>query len=131
LGNIHWHRREHVLEDPFVPINPFQLHPLTPDVENLPPPSLYCLPISRARARTLLLSTLPRQAYLHLHLRLPSLYFTRLARIFADADLSRPDVQRLDSDAVHGPFRRSWELFVESLLREWKTLNVVSALLLS
>jgi hypothetical protein len=28
-------------------------------------------------------------------------------------------------------FKYSWEMFVDSLLREWKTLNVVSALLLS
>jgi hypothetical protein len=28
-------------------------------------------------------------------------------------------------------FKRSWEVFIVSLLREWKTLNVVSALLLT
>ena len=28
-------------------------------------------------------------------------------------------------------FKNSWEEFIDSLLREWKTLNVVSALLLS
>jgi hypothetical protein len=28
-------------------------------------------------------------------------------------------------------FKRSWEAFVDSVLREWKTLNVVSALLLT
>jgi hypothetical protein len=28
-------------------------------------------------------------------------------------------------------FKQSWEAFIDSLLREWKTLNVVSALLLS
>jgi len=28
-------------------------------------------------------------------------------------------------------FKHSWEVFIDSLLREWKTLNVVSALLLS
>jgi hypothetical protein len=28
-------------------------------------------------------------------------------------------------------FKLSWEMFIESLLREWKTLNVVSALLAS
>lgn len=28
-------------------------------------------------------------------------------------------------------FKHSWEAFIDSLLREWKTLNVVSALLLS
>jgi len=28
-------------------------------------------------------------------------------------------------------FKQSWEMFIDSLLREWKTLNVVSALLAS
>jgi hypothetical protein len=28
-------------------------------------------------------------------------------------------------------FKYSWELLIDSLLREWKTLNLVSALLLS
>jgi hypothetical protein len=28
-------------------------------------------------------------------------------------------------------FKHSWEMFIDSLLREWKTLNVVSALLAS
>jgi hypothetical protein len=28
-------------------------------------------------------------------------------------------------------FKESWETFVESVLKEWKTMNVVSALLLT
>ncbi|EEB92762.1 hypothetical protein MPER_08682, partial [Moniliophthora perniciosa FA553] len=136
-------------------------------------------------------SSLPRVVYLHLLLRLPSMYFSRVARIFEDAEVSRPDIQRMmegcfggaavytdapdDRDnrsrtttfgagngnpnqggrvdfAESGPplpaytseewsmprvtpalrkFKHSWEDFVDSLLREWKTLNVVSALLLS
>jgi len=105
--------------------------------------------------------TLPRQLYLHSQLRLPSLYFSRVARIFEDAEVSRPEIQRI-IDACEGVgtedvqgrtrtvrlpfpeewvppnvspalarFKRSWEGFVDSLVREWKTLNVVSALLLS
>ncbi|KAJ7579200.1 hypothetical protein C8J56DRAFT_868211 [Mycena floridula] len=99
--------------------------------------------------------------YLHLLLRLPALYFTRVAKIFQDAEVSKPDIQRMidaaiqqQSGATTGPFaemglplpedwtpdlvspalvrfKHSWEAFIDSLLREWKTLNVVSALLLS
>ncbi|EIW81741.1 hypothetical protein CONPUDRAFT_136535 [Coniophora puteana RWD-64-598 SS2] len=176
--------------------------------------------------------TLPRQIYLHILLRLPSLYFARIARVFEDAELSKPDIERMveacwEGDWAslpqgrshsHGPrrthgrspghahhspsppprllgqglvgspraslarglgigatsapaslaagnddaheeggatdewalpfpeewvsgaadvppsivrFKRSWEEFIDSLLREWKTLNLVSALLLS
>ncbi|KXN91132.1 hypothetical protein AN958_02816 [Leucoagaricus sp. SymC.cos] len=146
---------------------------------------------------------LPRLIYLNLLLRLPALYFSRVARIFRDAEISRPDIERMieageycilpppfdpqiddsalyvtqplyvsqestndrrrdggkergqlpRSGAAHsgrGPlsntqeacpppivtptltrFKHSWEVFIDSLLREWKTLNVVSALLAS
>ncbi|KAI0291930.1 hypothetical protein B0F90DRAFT_1647707 [Multifurca ochricompacta] len=112
-------------------------------------------------AHIIALDTLPRQLYLHSQLRLPSLYFSRVARIFEDAAVSRPEIQRvIDAcesvgvgSAQHrttglmlpfpeewvppnvspalARFKRSWESFVESLVREWKTLNVLSALLLS
>ncbi|KAJ3777037.1 hypothetical protein FB446DRAFT_213072 [Lentinula raphanica] len=163
------------------------------------------------------LDTLPRLIYLHLLLRIPSMYFSRVARIFEDAEVSKPDIQRMveacgrggshflppppqtqtnpnpvaQEQAVNhtnnaqaqpsslyatinssarglGPtsaasnlaaaaaasvvdlplplpedwkfplvspslirFKLSWEAFIDSLMREWKTLNVVSALLLS
>lgn len=188
-----FHRRE-TREEPFVPQNPFQRrNPLrrfsigSPDLRNdasfdpncedtlkqcLPRP-ITCIPLKTSRrffrsSRYFLMDTLPRQIYLHLLLRLPSLYFSRIARIYEDAELSRPDIQRLiDACApqlqnptsspippgVHyhpqpalpladewttanvSPalirFKHSWEAFIDSLLREWKTLNLVSALLLS
>ena len=125
--------------------------------------------------------TLPRQLYLHALLKLPALYFSRVARIFEDAEVSKNEIQRMidicaspNLDAaseanvttttqVPSPssgqglgmaqrrgepilpypeewipptvtpalarFKNSWEQFVDSLLREWKTLNLVSALL--
>ncbi|KZT13264.1 uncharacterized protein LAESUDRAFT_669722 [Laetiporus sulphureus 93-53] len=119
--------------------------------------------------RTFFLDTLPRQVYLILLLGLPAIYWSRVARVFEDAELSKPDVQRMidnrltardcalaGAPAAHGRamprgrdvilpfpedwnppsvspalarFKHSWELFVDSLLREWKTLNLVSALL--
>ncbi|KAI0260900.1 hypothetical protein BC834DRAFT_495904 [Gloeopeniophorella convolvens] len=96
-----------------------------------------------ARVRALLCDALPRQAYLAAQLRLPALYFARVARIFEDAALSRGEMQRAadgdgadDGDGARGGpalarFRGAWEAFVDTLVREWKTLNVVSALLLS
>lgn len=112
-------------------------------------------------AHTLAFDTLPRQLYLYSQLRLPSLYFSRVARIFEDAAVSRPEIQRIldtveavETEYAQGRsrtvglpfpeewvppnvspalarFKRSWEGFVDSLVREWKTLNVLSALLLS
>jgi hypothetical protein len=112
-------------------------------------------------AHLLAFDTLPRQLYLHSQLRLPSLYFSRVARIFEDAAVSRPEIQRIiDAYEPVGTastqnltsrivlpfpedwvtpnvtpalarFKGSWESFVDSLVREWKTLNVLSALLLT
>ncbi|KAJ7233043.1 hypothetical protein C8J57DRAFT_960632, partial [Mycena rebaudengoi] len=97
--------------------------------------------------------SVPRQVYLHLLLRIPSLYFSRVTRVFEDAQLSLPDIKRMararadqwtSKDAAHFfsvqadmlppsllNFRSSWETFIDSLMREWKTLNIISVLLLS
>lgn len=124
-----------------------------------------------------LTDTLPRQVYLYMLLRLPALYFSRVSRIFEDAEISKHEISRMiqicapatDPNNVNIPtpgiatpptnvganatrrvdtilpypedwvtptvspslvrFKHSWEQFVDSLLREWKTLNLVSALL--
>ncbi|KAJ6457414.1 hypothetical protein C8R47DRAFT_995776 [Mycena vitilis] len=99
----------------------------------------------------------PRQLYLHLLLRIPALYFSRVTRIFEDARLSLPDIKRMaraKADQWTGTnnfvwqvqamfpdqqplpasllqFRTSWESFIDSLMREWKTLNIISVLLMS
>ncbi|KAK2459320.1 hypothetical protein APHAL10511_008675 [Amanita phalloides] len=141
--------------------------------------------------------TLPRTVYLNFLLHLPVLYFSRVARIFEDAEVSKPDIQRMieagggvgtgffswpsssegqlglgmgsgmggrspggpplspgaasgigiSSHVGNAPasmdwaaplvppalmrFKVSWEMFIDSLMREWKTLNLISALLLS
>lgn len=152
-------------------------------------------------ASNFLAETLPRILYLYLLLRLPALYFSRVARIFRDAEVSKPDINRMCEGGLLGSgfvphtdlaasggvtaelgrrgvgdpppsgalaagvgytahisaaaaavpvplpypdewspplvspalvrFKNSWEVFIDSLLREWKTLNLVSALLLS
>jgi hypothetical protein len=136
-------------------------------------------------ARSFFTNVILRQLYISaVLLRLPSLYFSRVARIFEDAEVSRPDIQRM-IDATKGNdgedrgmgawaadggttmgtgitsgtgvvlgatgqllpfpedwtpptvspalarFKNSWEAFIDNLMREWKTQNVVSALLLS
>ena len=119
----------------------------------------------------------PRMVYLYFLLHLPALYWQRVARVFEDAEVSKPEIQRLIDACGHfshdpsidaaiasgfvasptpGPhralspgipfpeewtppavspslarFKLSWETFVDSLLREWKTFNLVSALLLA
>ncbi|KAF9044282.1 hypothetical protein BJ165DRAFT_189732 [Panaeolus papilionaceus] len=97
-----------------------------------------------------LVDTLPRQIYLHLLLRLPSLYFSRVSRIFLEAEVTMPEIkQGVLHDAQHfktqggwfpEPYlvspcyqklQSSWDAFIDSLLKEWKTLNIVSVLLLS
>jgi hypothetical protein len=173
-------------EEPFIPIDPFRLHiPLSlnsiawccgacsqsADVEAAVSGSqtntcctCACVPFFGSRfhnAHIVAFDTIPRQLYLHSQLRLPSLYFSRVARIFEDAAVSRPEIQRImdacESVGAEGAqmsttgmvlpfpeewvppnvspalarFKRSWESFVDSLVREWKTLNVLSALLLS
>ncbi len=105
-------------------------------------------------AATFVGQTLPRQIYLHLLLRLPSLYFSRVARIFEEADLTLPEIKKMALEtasrglpstfdaltleagiaAVPPQYERlktTWEEFIDSVMREWKTFNIISVLLLS
>ncbi|KAF8638118.1 hypothetical protein AX17_002438 [Amanita inopinata Kibby_2008] len=212
-------------DEPFVPVNPFtnrpnvskcricksQRQPGSPvsersyassdqqyDCHHVVPFSTISKAVSSMRL--LLIDTLPRQLYLNILLRLPAMYFSRVAKIFEDAEVSKPDIQRMidagggggffllpsaaesahfNGSLGHGAtphpmspnvasgiglsshigiapasvvnvplpfpeewtaplvppalirFKQSWEVFIDSLMREWKTLNVVSALLLS
>ncbi|PFH52950.1 hypothetical protein AMATHDRAFT_45858 [Amanita thiersii Skay4041] len=155
-------------EQPYTPVNPYQasvaysLGHASTSVLNM---SGDVIAHSRARADlfayifAFIFDTVPRQIYLHLLLRLPSLYFSRVSRIFEEADLSVPELVRLAQVAIgqekryrgsfsalevtaltkeptypSSPFwnlKVTWEAFIDSLLREWKTLNIISALLLS
>jgi hypothetical protein len=98
-----------------------------------------------------LLDTLPRQIYLNLMLRLPQLYFSHVIRIFEDAEMSMPEIKKMalgannylkdptTSKILESGFAsprydnltRSWRAFIDSLMREWKTMNIISVLLLS
>ncbi len=62
------------------------------------------------------------------------MYFTRLSRIFRNAKFGGIDIKMLEvngtSQAITD-FEGLWDGFVEILVKEWKTLNIISALLLS
>ncbi|PPQ72920.1 hypothetical protein CVT24_000194 [Panaeolus cyanescens] len=94
--------------------------------------------------------TIPRQIYLLFLLYLPYLYFSRVSRLFEEAELSIKDIKRGLLDAARknnepwlfqgttqqvtsDPYERlqkSWNEFVDALISEWNTLNIVSVLLL-
>ena len=89
------------------------------------------------------------QVYLCLLLRLPLLYFSRVAHIFEEADLTlsqikemaytttvqdRPGFDRYEAFKSLPQYERlksTWISFIDSVMREWKTFNIISVLLLS
>ncbi|KAH8115641.1 hypothetical protein DFH11DRAFT_1725871 [Phellopilus nigrolimitatus] len=138
--------RTHTRDEPFVPIDPFRFRFKLFSQDALEEE------LQKKRAALTQVPALLRhvglQAYRHLLLRLPSLYFTRVSRIFEEAEVTRPEIQRMIDGCVYGldfpyewtapnvspaliRFKSSWEEFVDTVIQEWKTLNVVSALLLS
>jgi hypothetical protein len=94
----------------------------------------------------LLFNTLPRQIYLHFLFRLPQYYFRRVALMFEEAQMTMPEMMETawaDSltprPYVHGgenqllnhKFKQAWTSFIDTLRKQWETLNIVSVLLLS
>ena len=78
-----------------------------------------------------------RQIYRHILLRIPSMYFSRVSRVFRTARIREGEFQNLqktgelDETPQMRRFRDLWVDFIDQLIKEWKTLNVISALLLS
>jgi len=136
-----------------------------PGIPPLPPPLVVYLPPGLPRRRTCcdLLksliffiedSTLSRIFYSAFLLGLPSLYFSRVAKIFVGANrslkklrkfamktLSKERIEellterdrkgvKLELPPTYVALEREWEGFVDSLVSEWVTLNTVSALIL-
>ncbi|KAJ7056080.1 hypothetical protein C8F01DRAFT_993448 [Mycena amicta] len=113
--------------------------------------------VSSAVAFSELLLELIRQLYFFALLRIPSLYFMRVSRLIEDANVSLPDILQMSAQRAADPasngnmytftvlnyaspsalpphilqFRTTWNSFIDNLMREWKTQNVVSGLLLS
>lgn len=74
-----------------------------------------------------------RQIYSHFLLKLPSIYFTRISRVFKEAKISGEDIDNLTVMSASRDvevFEERWTEFVGLLVEEWKTLNIISALLL-
>lgn len=85
--------------------------------------------------------------YLYFLLGVPGLYFTRVATVFEDANihghaleqmvLNNASARRYPELVVsydHPAFKRlnkSWTQFIDTLIKEWKTFNIISVLLLS
>ncbi|PPR04908.1 hypothetical protein CVT24_007152 [Panaeolus cyanescens] len=233
-SGFHRSHRPVAPEEPFIPINPYKINFSLPccassspgDLENggssatsqayecndLMPQAVEPVKSTLKDALKFFGDTLPRQLYLNILLRLPAMYFSRVARVFEDAEVSKPDILRMmnagygssrmanaaappnqqalgvsgqsspapllpdnvnsTSNQRYPPtinalgmaaqvaaapagsviftplpfpdewtpgtvspalirFKHSWEAFIDSLLKEWKTLNVVSALLAS
>jgi hypothetical protein len=139
---------------------PVDLRPATShqEVYTLPPQSS---PWGISVVPGLLASSLTVLGYVYLHLliRLPAFYFSRVSNVLNDARLSAHDMEAmalssaedwkkfsnqrnglLPLAASHGKwavtptlahFKDSWEEFIGSLLREWKTLNIIAVLLIS
>ena len=97
------------------------------------------------------LDTLLRQLYLHF---LPYMYFSRVTRIFEEAEMSMPQIKHGILEAAiqlkepvqgiadawklepvesvqYSKLQNTWQSFIDSLMREWRTLNIISVLLLS
>ncbi|KAH6874861.1 hypothetical protein BKA70DRAFT_1479938 [Coprinopsis sp. MPI-PUGE-AT-0042] len=94
---------------------------------------------------------IPRRIYISFLLRLPAFYFSRVARIFEEADLTLSEIKSKVFDIeppnsrpinsfppdtmamppAYGHLKMTWEAFIDSLVREWKTFNIISVLLLS
>ncbi|KAG2011214.1 hypothetical protein CC2G_011359 [Coprinopsis cinerea AmutBmut pab1-1] len=128
-------------------------YPVATD-EEAPGGSLYSKPESKLEVAVRYSTReIPKEVYNLFLLRLPSLYFSRVARIFEEADLSLSELKKMALETAtksnsYGPsayfleahsnlppvyesLKNTWEGFIDSVMREWKTFNIISVLLLS
>ncbi|TFK67811.1 hypothetical protein BDN72DRAFT_74695 [Pluteus cervinus] len=70
--------------------------------------------------------------YRLLLLNLPEVYYYRVLRVYEESQPLDPDLSiRTSYSEPEVSFSEAWRGFVKALMKEWKTLNLVSALLLS
>lgn len=91
--------------------------------------------------RSQLLRALEFFLYLCPLLALPALYSSRVRKIFRAAngfmaaEINRPrglsPTTSALSDAPHKNLKAAWDSFIDSLMTEWQTSNIISVLLLS
>ena len=86
------------------------------------------------------LNTLPSFLYISLLLFLPFFYRARVSQVFLGVSLTEKEItSRYVGGPTTGPWRprywdevkRSWSDFIDSTIKEWRTLNIVSALSLA
>ncbi|KLO13844.1 hypothetical protein SCHPADRAFT_873568 [Schizopora paradoxa] len=100
------------------------------------------------RALSLIYNEALVEVYRHLLFRLPTMYHSRVTQLIYDAEVSKPEMELLFQTLSKGvsysedwspssetpalkKFKHNWDVFITQVMQEWKTLNVVSALLLS
>lgn len=141
----------------FVAVNPFRIsRPPPREGANIPPSdtTVNAWPSKGSKPLQLwdYITAAPLQLYMCILLQLPSMYWTRVARIFEEAELSIAHIEQmvlnnlwkpraskereyrhitLAGDPAFKDLDAAWKAFVDALLREWKTLNLVSVLLLT
>ncbi|KAF8638488.1 hypothetical protein AX17_002176 [Amanita inopinata Kibby_2008] len=103
-------------------------------------PSLAPLPDNR-RGHSHILGTIPRLLYLATMFFLPYFYRSRVHQIFTGVSLTEHEIATLfasrekpEETAQLKHFdevKRSWNEFIDSVCKEWSTLNIVSVLLLT
>lgn len=89
--------------------------------------------------RAFFLDILLRQVYLYFQFGLPMLYSTRVTRVFKQADmeienmgLEMPAQTNVNDQILPGStVKYTWELFIDSLIREYTIMNIISVLLFS
>jgi hypothetical protein len=106
-------------------------HPKLPNFFNL---------FTSARGTTAVIYTIPRFLYYSTLLFIPLFYRTRVNHIFYGATMTEKEIaSNYTRGPPRGPWRpkywetvkQSWSDFISSTGKEWRTLNIVSVLLLS
>lgn len=104
----------------------------------------------KIRIYILIVRVILPQIYLHGLLRVPYLYLSRVHEIFQDSTITLKDFENLtlmdgaepgangsmsdfsdSSKQSYARMKANWEMFIDGLMREWKTFNIISGLLLS
>ncbi|KAF6749021.1 hypothetical protein DFP72DRAFT_553419 [Ephemerocybe angulata] len=109
--------------------------------------SVHQPPQGHELAKIPLLRYLPTRMYLYFLLGVPGLYFTRVATVFEDANVPQremedlvlqnatarmyPELMPANRNPAFKRLTKSWTHFIDTLIREWKTFNLISVLLLS
>ncbi|KAF8625529.1 hypothetical protein AX15_005333, partial [Amanita polypyramis BW_CC] len=106
-----------------------------------PLPTVPILPTStELKGFVAALSSIPRFLYISTLFFLPFFYRSRVYQIFIEVSMTENEIIALYAGGAHPQsirpkhwetVKRSWNDFIDSVLKEWNTLNIVSVLLLT